>query len=823
MGVRDFAEKRKKQSAVGVRAFAEMRKNGSESAAAKNVTVPISSETISSVQNLSERSTESRKRENQVEERAAAVKSLELPFSPAQTAKLAIADRQNGTYELDEKQGEKRHIDLMSYDVDAAKARLEELKKQRFFVAPSPDGIVVDGGVVKTKAEKENEDAQHKLEREIKEAEQYQKAVEYAKIPSRTDFPEKSKRTTANNRYDKAVYGEWYNDKQKYVDALDTKTRAEYENILKEYGEEEADNYLALHFNDEGGYFQYYLEELSDEEKSIFNYILNTEGDEKAEEYLKFLSDTLTYRSAVRNYERAKTLGAGSADNIYGFFTDVDAGIDNAVQGVAGWLTDEEIPYTREQIENSLFLEDQKGFSGIAHKAITSGANMLPSVLVGTVSPNAGKALFFASAGGNARQEALRAGYTSEQANRYGVLVGAAEVGLESALGGIAQLGGKGLSNVLGKIPGAKQAIGKIDDVISRISVGKQTALRYAANTLDQTVGEFSDEYLQEIFNPVFRNICLDEHNKFKPFTKEALESGLVGALMATNSIVLNAPVSIYDSYTTSVEAFNSQRARDVVRDFVENTSDIQREDVVKAREILSEKIENREEIDAGDIAAYTSTLTENEIANGFGISESSVRDEADIRAQLGNAENADAVAGALYRMQNGEFTESDAETVRNSSEGRALFSEYFDTDITESTTVGEISDAVRNVSDDSFREISYDAQNMLKSIRANNGHTQEVDTAFYKAYFEGYNGVSRTWDSDSAISDAASQTAYELGADAKASIGTFKVVGGASLSSDVSSAFSKIAKDMGVSITYGGKGSVANGGVRRGYFNSHG
>lgn len=46
--------------------------------------------------------------------------------------------------------------------------------------------------------------------------------------------------------------------------------------------------------------------------------------------------------------------------------------------------------------------------------------------------------------------------------------------------------------------------------------------------------------------------------------------------------------------------------------------------------------------------------------------------------------------------------------------------------------------------------------------------------------------------------------------------------VGGAALSKETTAFFSRAAKDLGLSITYGGNGSVKNGGVRRGYANSY-
>ena len=135
----------------------------------------------------------------------------------------------------------------------------------------------------------------------------------------------------------------------------------------------------------------------------------------------------------------------------------------------------------------------------------------------------------------------------------------------------------------------------------------------------------------------------------------------------------------------------------------------------------------------------------------------------------------------------------------------------------------------MRDVSGEDFRSISYEAQQLLKSVRASNGYSDGVDAAFYRAYFEGFSGKAR---SDSKIlSNAALEAAYQMGVDAKNDVGTFHTVGNATISKEATAFLARAAKDLGLSITYGGKGSVANGGVvdgavrrdvRRGYANSY-
>lgn len=119
---------------------------------------------------------------------------------------------------------------------------------------------------------------------------------------------------------------------------------------------------------------------------------------------------------------------------------------------------------------------------------------------------------------GSAYKGAIDEGKTDKQATKYGAANAALEVGLQKVLGGISSVYGESL---LGK-----NLKPKVEKVISNVI--KSPAIR---NLLMEAGGEFTEEYLQEILDPVVRNITLDENNEFKPFTKEALYSGILGAL----------------------------------------------------------------------------------------------------------------------------------------------------------------------------------------------------------------------------------------------------------------------------------------------------
>ena len=892
----------------------------------------------------------------------------------------------------------KRHFELMNYDSDAANAEIEaneaarknaalEIEKRAAYLAEqgiSEQDFSLDDEYLRLvrEANRDTSERDAQLRREIKEASDYQKMQGYYALTGKPDFEQKSERTSENNRLDKAVYDEWYGDPQKYVDALDRKHRAEYEEILEKYGQAEADQYLATYISDEGGYRQYNLGELTDEERRIFNYILNTEGDAAAEDYLKFMAENLNYRKALREFQNVQKmtgeiklgglLGPSVTEqNLYGFFNAREAGYDQFAQGLAGWLTDEEIPATSDMIENSLYNEAQGKWGRRIHSALTSGFNMLPSMIIGLANPTAGSVAFGISAGGNYRQEALKAGYTNEQATAYGILAGASEVLLEKLIGGMAGLGGKGLSNAVKHIPGANAAMVKISNALGRISIGKQTAARSVLKAIDSIGGEFADEYLQEILNPVFRNICLGEDNEFKPFTAEALEAGIVGALMAVSGNVAYAPSGVINAYTDSKNAYNAAHVRERVGMLIDNTASIDRAETAKQRDILQKKLDGGEKIDAGDVAVYTSTLTTEEIADGFGISmRSEYRTEADIRAQMNNSgatstiqseqlfhdaktpdymgavallranmselQNMESVASVTGTELSGNgrgteraasFLEKIGNAVTRTGFGTVLFSKtriknsfvghgaseskiqlfaavpgviqngrqisyaknwknrgydsyvfaapvqygndrvfvsvvvtkgadnryYLHEAVDENgnllygqkeenpaslsdksakdlqNIVADTGSSVMNIAqargesqegggnlqaDETYYNLSEDARTFFARVMQKNGSVPGAREAFYRAYLEGYTGRTQTIDPNTFISKTAQSMAYELGAEDKAAVGTFKAVHGAAVQAETAALFSRMAKDLNVSVTYGGKAPVV-GGVR--------
>lgn len=298
-------------------------------------------------------------------------------------------------------------------------------------------------------------------------------------------------------------------------------------------------------------------DQLTEDEVARYNYLVNIGEPEKAQAYLTALEETLNSRKARNRFKE------NYQNNIWEelAFT-AEAGLDQFANGMAQVVSDRILPTSSTQMLSSLVREDLSdewvapewmgGFSAAStlYDIGTTTANMAPSILIGAALTSSGvgapiagliaSATMGASAGGNAYNEMVKAGYNPEEAKNFGILTGASEAALQYLLGGIGQMGGTAAKAVGSKITSklGSQAIDKIGKVL------KKTAIQIPLNMLS----EGGEEYLQEILTPVFKNICFDENNEFKFFTEEALYSGILGALSAGgHSVLTDVPTAILE------------------------------------------------------------------------------------------------------------------------------------------------------------------------------------------------------------------------------------------------------------------------------------
>ena len=269
-------------------------------------------------------------------------------------------------------------------------------------------------------------------------------------------------------------------------------------------------------------------------ESTMYNYLYNKEGKESAEEYLDYIGENLNYR---RGQELAQGYrdGEGLERTLGRVGQGVDAvgaGVESFFTGMAQNFVKEDLPTSALQYAFQLGREEAKPVGRFVLDSLYTGGNMAPSILLssvtaglgGTIGVSAGLAsrvgsvagsmTMGLSAAGNAYNEKIKAGYDSQEARTYSVLIGLSESLLQYALGGISKLGGKVTGNL-----GAK--INAVDSAFWRVS-GKLGLSMHQ---------EGMEEGLQTVLEPLFTTLIFDE--EYTPAEWEDIAySYLLGAVM---------------------------------------------------------------------------------------------------------------------------------------------------------------------------------------------------------------------------------------------------------------------------------------------------
>ena len=286
------------------------------------------------------------------------------------------------------------------------------------------------------------------------------------------------------------------------------------------------------------------LDAMSEDEKNIYYYLLGTKGDAAANEFKSLLDDELNRRIGTAQAEQAEILGTAG---VLPFVAGVESSYAGAAQALLAALGSEKTvprsPYQyayqawRERIAQQ---ENNKiGLRGIANDLGYTVGNMLPGMELSAAMGGLGAPSKLASAlgsgsiglssGGNAYREGRDMGYSHNEAITYGALTGASEAGLQYLLGGVSKLGAGVTSGKVGNV------VSKALDKVVKNKAVADTVARYVADM----GSEATEEYLQSVLEPVFRNIAAGENNDIDLLSDEALYSAMMGALTAG---LLNAP-----------------------------------------------------------------------------------------------------------------------------------------------------------------------------------------------------------------------------------------------------------------------------------------
>ena len=319
------------------------------------------------------------------------------------------------------------------------------------------------------------------------------------------------------------------------------------------------------------------LAKLDPEEIAIYNYHYANNGKKVADEFIDSISESLSGRRAEDRF--AEMQGKTGRELAFA----VQAGLDQFGTGLQNIFSDADyIPVNSTQYTSQMVREDladdrlfknskaKTSFGQGVYDTITTTANMVPSILasvaIGAVSKTAGSAatakilgtvgqavgsgLMGASAAGNAYQEKLNAGYSKEDARAYGVMVGASEIVMEKALGGITALGGGVLSEtVLKNISVLDNALGKFAETAG----GK---------ILANAGSEALEEFTQSVIEPYMWQAISGEEMSVD--WGEAFYSALLGAVTG----------GFFESVTTGAEAAKQSYAETRTGKSVINTKD---------------------------------------------------------------------------------------------------------------------------------------------------------------------------------------------------------------------------------------------------------
>ena len=286
---------------------------------------------------------------------------------------------------------------------------------------------------------------------------------------------------------------------------------------------------------------------MTPDEIAVYNYIYSAQGPEAAETYLSRLRNELNTRLGTENYEEMGGLGKA----LYW----IPAGFDRFAQGLRQLGQEEAVPVTPMTVTSSLIQQEAQETSPVLGGLYDLGANitnMVPSLLASVLTGGAfgaaagsvaGSALLGASAGGNTYADVMRdpeRQYSAQQARDYATLVGVSEGALSYLLGGISRLGGVSTRQVLTKLGGLDNALGRI-------------ARSSAAPYVMSMISEGTEEGLQELLEPAFATLILG--TEYDANFGDAAYAFLLGALTA--GIVEGAEIGVSGVYNAATRRSN--------------------------------------------------------------------------------------------------------------------------------------------------------------------------------------------------------------------------------------------------------------------------
>jgi len=273
------------------------------------------------------------------------------------------------------------------------------------------------------------------------------------------------------------------------------------------------------------GFYQKFINSMDDDQYNKYAYLFGKYGKKVADKYLRVIEPEIDAKEGKRMKE---LVDVPVLDELFHVF----ANLERWAGDIGSIGSDEYKAPSAVQIADQMLGAEKKGLEKVLWDVEGNIAYMMPSMLAGyatsaLLGPSGyavmsaktagaiGQAGFTGlSAYGAGRQEMLNLGYSESQANMYGLLTGVSEAGLQYLLNGVGKFGGIGTESVKSFANGLNSAAAKF-------------AIEFAIDM----GGEFTEEWLQEVLTPFFKQIATGRHEAVN--WGQAAYAGMLGALSA--------------------------------------------------------------------------------------------------------------------------------------------------------------------------------------------------------------------------------------------------------------------------------------------------
>lgn len=291
-------------------------------------------------------------------------------------------------------------------------------------------------------------------------------------------------------------------------------------------------------------------DEFSDTEKKIYDYHIGKDDKESADAYYELMNEELKRRAGqIKSLELTNDHGAAYR-TVFSAATSLGNSVSSLGQAGKRLLLNDTDPIGKSvnQYAHEYMRPELGGVEGVVNDLAYTTANMAPSIAASMIHPGLGIMTIGVQSGGNTYNESRLEGYSDRDALNYAAVSGSAEALTQYALGGLKYLGKSGASKAFSKIFENNDSYKTLSNELNGIfaKLVKNPSVRNTLKKIGTRLGDMNsegvEEYVQEILDPVFRNITLGENNEFELINGDALYSYLLGALSAG---VMNAPFNV--------------------------------------------------------------------------------------------------------------------------------------------------------------------------------------------------------------------------------------------------------------------------------------